>query len=271
MTTTTIAPTTSTETPRAAVTGEESLASELIAALSALPEAHPDRRALRGRVIEAWLPLANHLAARYSGRGEPHGDLAQTAALGLIKAVDRFDASRGVDFAGFAIPTILGEIKRHFRDRTWNIRVPRRLQELRLRITEANGTLTQTLNRAPTVADIAAHLDVTEEEVLEGLEGARAYNAVSLSTPIGDGDSATELGDTLGAEDSEFELAELRVALGPALATLDEREQKILTLRFYGNLTQSEIAKQVGVSQMHVSRLLARALTKLRGQLSEPH
>ncbi|MGW4499995.1 SigB/SigF/SigG family RNA polymerase sigma factor [Micromonospora sp. NPDC004336] len=268
MITTTTAPKTTTDVDTPAV-GDESRASELITALAALPEGHPDRPALRDRVIEAWLPLANHLAYRYSGRGEPTGDLAQTAALGLIKAVDRFDASRGVDFAGFAIPTILGEIKRHFRDRTWNIRVPRRLQELRLRISEANGALTQTLNRAPTVADIAAHLDITEEEVLEGLEGARAYNAVSLSTPIGDGDSATELGDTLGAEDDEFALAELRVALGPALATLDEREQKILTLRFYGNLTQSEIAAQVGVSQMHVSRLLARALGKLRGQLAD--
>ncbi|MFU8871733.1 SigB/SigF/SigG family RNA polymerase sigma factor [Micromonospora sp. SL4-19] len=268
MTTTTIAPTT-TDVHRSAVTGEETRASELIAALSALPEGHPDRPGLRHQVIEAWLPLANHLAARYSGRGEPAGDLAQTAALGLIKAVDRFDASRGVDFAGFAIPTILGEIKRHFRDRTWNIRVPRRLQELRLRISEANSTLTQALNRAPTVADIAGHLDITEEEVLEGLEGARAYNAVSLSTPVGAADSTTELGDTLGAEDDEYELAELRASLGPALATLDEREQKILILRFHGNLTQSEIATRIGVSQMHVSRLLARALTKLRGQLAE--
>ncbi|MGB2571192.1 SigB/SigF/SigG family RNA polymerase sigma factor [Micromonospora citrea] len=266
MITTTVRATSSTS-----ATGNEERAGELITALAVMPAEHPERSALRDKVIEAWLPLANHLAARYSGRGEPNGDLAQTAALGLIKAVDRFDASRGVDFAGFAIPTILGEIKRHFRDRTWNIRVPRRLQELRLRITEANGTLTQTLHRAPTVADIAAHLEITEEEVLEGLEGARAYNAVSLSTPIGDGESATELGDTLGAEDNEFELAELRVALGPALATLDEREQKILTLRFYGNLTQSEIAAQVGVSQMHVSRLLARALVKLRGQLVDAH
>ncbi|MEU9510362.1 SigB/SigF/SigG family RNA polymerase sigma factor [Micromonospora sp. NPDC048170] len=270
MITTTTAPTT-TDAVTSTVTADETRASELIVALAALPEGHPDRPALRARAIEAWLPLARHLAFRYTGRGEPNGDLAQTAALGLIKAVDRFDASRGVDFAGYAIPTILGEIKRHFRDRTWNIRVPRRLQELRLRISEANGTLTQTLNRAPTVADIAAHLDITEEEVLEGLEGARAYNAVSLSTPIGDGDSATELGDTLGAEDGEFELAELRASLGPALATLDEREQKILTLRFYGNLTQSEIATRVGVSQMHVSRLLARALGKLRGQLEGSH
>jgi len=189
----------------------------------------------------------------------------------LIKAIDKFDPARGVDFAGYAIPTIIGELKRHFRDRTWDIRVPRRLQELRLSISEANSTLLQTLGRSPTVADIAAHLRITEEEVLEGLEGARAYNAVSLSTPTGDGERATELADMLGAEDREYELAELRVALGPALATLDEREQRILTLRFYGNLTQSQIADQIGVSQMHVSRLLARALTKLRGQLQSTY
>ncbi|MEV4200510.1 SigB/SigF/SigG family RNA polymerase sigma factor [Micromonospora globbae] len=242
-------------------------ATDLLNAMAALPANHPSRPALRDKAIEAWLPLANHLAHRYSGRGEPTDDLAQTAAVGLIKAIDKFDPSRGVDFAGYAIPTIIGELKRHFRDRTWDIRVPRRLQELRLAISDANSSLLQTLGRSPTVADIAAHLKITEEEVLEGLEGARAYNAVSLSTPTGDGDRATELGDMLGGEDGEFELAELRVALGPALATLDEREQKILTLRFYGNLTQSQIAEQIGVSQMHVSRLLARALTKLRGQL----
>ncbi|MFG1994592.1 RNA polymerase sigma factor SigF [Actinoplanes sp. NPDC048988] len=242
-------------------------ASELITAMAAMPVGHPSRAALRDRAIEAWLPLARHLAQRYSGRGEPTDDLVQTATVGLIKAVDRFDADRGVDFAGYAIPTIIGEIKRHFRDRTWSVRVPRRLQELRLAITEANNTLTHSLGRAPTVADIAVHLNVTEEDVLEGLEGARAYNATSLSTPIS-ADGSTELGDTLGGEDSEFELAETRVALGPALATLDEREQKILTLRFYGNLTQSQIAEQVGISQMHVSRLLTKALTKLRKQLS---
>jgi RNA polymerase sigma-B factor len=246
-------------------------ATELLQAMAAMPADHPSRAALRDRAIEAWLPLAQHLAHRYSGRGEPSDDLVQTAAIGLIKAVDKFDPSRGVDFAGYAIPTIIGELKRHFRDRTWDIRVPRRLQELRLAISEANSSLLQTLGRSPTVADIAAHLKLTEEEVLEGLEGARAYNAVSLSTPTGDGERATELGDMLGGEDGEFELAELRVALGPALATLDEREQKILTLRFYGNLTQSQIADQIGVSQMHVSRLLARALVKLRGQLGEAY
>jgi RNA polymerase sigma-B factor len=237
--------------------------------MAALPAQHPSRAALREQAIEAWLPLAHHLANRYSGRGEPTDDLAQTAAVGLIKAVDKYDPTRGVDFAGYAIPTIIGELKRHFRDRTWDVRVPRRLQELRLSISEANSALLQTLGRSPTVADIAAHLHITEEEVLEGLEGARAYNAVSLSTPTGDGERVTELGDMIGDVDGEFELAELRIALGPALSTLDQREQRILTLRFYGNLTQSQIAEQIGVSQMHVSRLLARALTKLRGQLAE--
>ncbi len=242
-------------------------AGDLLDAMAATPLTDPRRAVLRDRAIEAWLPLARHLAHRYSGRGEPTDDLIQTATVGLIKAVDKFDPDRGVDFAGYAIPTIIGEIKRHFRDRTWSVRVPRRLQELRLAITEANSTLTHTLGRSPTVADIATHLGVTEEDVLEGLEGARAYNATSLSTPIS-ADGSTELGDTLGGEDHEYELAETRVALGPALAALDEREQKILTLRFYGNLTQSQIADQVGISQMHVSRLLTKALTKLRTHLA---
>ena len=239
---------------------------ELLNAMAAMPAGHPSRAALRERAIEAWLPLARHLANRYAGRGEPTDDLVQIATVGLIKAVDKFDPSFGVEFAGYAIPTIIGEVKRHFRDRTWSVRVPRRLQELRIAITAANSTLTHTLGRSPTVADIATHLGVTEEEVLEGLEGARAYSATSLSTPVS-ADSGTELGETIGGEDGEYELAELRIALGPAMATLDEREQKILTLRFYGNMTQSEIAEQVGISQMHVSRLITKALVKLRRHL----
>ncbi|WP_030434771.1 SigB/SigF/SigG family RNA polymerase sigma factor [Actinoplanes subtropicus] len=241
-------------------------AAELIAALAALPAGHPSRPALRDRVIAAWFPLAGHLARRYAGRGEPADDLYQVAVMGLIKAVDRFEVGRGVEFVAFAIPTVIGELKRHFRDRTWSIRVPRRLQELRLAITGANSHLTHSLGRSPTVADIAAHLNLSEEEVLEGLEGARAYTATSLSTPAND-EGSTTLGDTLGGEDAGFELAELRIALGPALASLDEREQKIVCLRFYGNLTQSEIARQVGVSQMHVSRLLGRSLAKLRAKI----
>ncbi|MDP9793524.1 RNA polymerase sigma-B factor [Catenuloplanes nepalensis] len=241
-------------------------ASELIVALAAMPASHPGRAALRDRAIEAWLPLARHLAKRYSGRGELTDDLVQTATVGLIKAVDRFDASRGVDFAGYAIPTIVGEVKRHFRDRTWSIRVPRRLQEMRLAISEANNTLTHRLGRSPQVADIATYLGLTEEEVLEGLEGARAYSATSLSTPIGP-DGGTELGDTISDEGNDYDEVDLRASIGPALAMLDAREQRIITLRFYGNLTQSQIADQLGISQMHVSRLLTRALTKLRGHM----
>jgi RNA polymerase sigma-B factor len=243
-------------------------ASELINAYAGSPAGEPGRDRLRDRAIEAWIPLAQHLARRYAGRGEPVDDLAQVAVVGLIKAVDRFQVDRGVEFAAFAIPTVVGEIKRHFRDRTWAIRVPRRLQELRLEITAANNTLTHSLGRAPTVTDVATHLGITEEEVLEGLEGARAYNTTSLSTPLGE-DGGTTLGDTFGGDDHGFELAELRIALGPAMATLDEREQRILALRFHGNFTQTEVADQIGISQMHVSRLITKALAKLRRQLAD--
>jgi len=255
MTTTSVATTDrSAATESDALTSAETadIAGDLINALAAMPAGHPSRPGLRDKTIEAWLPLARHLANRYSGRGEPTDDLIQTATIGLIKAVDRFDA--------------IGEVKRHFRDRTWSIRVPRRLQELRLQITAANSTLTHTLGRAPQVADIATHLGITEEEVLEGLEGARAYNATSLSTPIG-ADGTTELGDTLTDGVNDYDNVDLRATLGPALALLDEREQKILTLRFYGNQTQSQIAEQLGISQMHVSRLLTKALGKLRGTI----
>ena len=235
--------------------------------MTELPIGSPERAAVRARVIEAWLPLAKHLAARYNGRGEPADDLLQTATVGLIKSVDRWDPDRGVEFSGFAIPTILGEVKRHFRDRTWSVRVPRRMQEMRMAITDANNALMHTLGRSPTVADVAAHLEMTEEAVLEGLEGARAYAATSLSTPVS-ADQSMELGDTLGNDDDGYEATELHMVLGAALETLDEREQKILSLRFYGNQTQTEIATQIGISQMHVSRLITRALAKLRVEIS---
>jgi RNA polymerase sigma-B factor len=241
-------------------------ATDLIAAMAALPLGHPSRRALRNLAIEAWLPMAKRLARRYGGRGESLDDLTQTATLGLIKAVDGYDQDRGNGFLGYAIPTILGEIRRHFRDRGWVIRVPRRLQEMRMAINEANSALTQSLGRPPTVTDIATHLNATEEEVLEGLEGALAYRTASLSAPVG-ADGAMELGDTLGAEDHGYELTELHLALGPALARLTERERRIITLRFYGNQTQAQIAVQMGVSQMHISRMLAAALVRLRTDL----
>jgi RNA polymerase sigma-B factor len=244
-------------------------AEELLRALAALPPGHPERSALRQRVIEAWLPLAHRLATRYSGRGEPVDDLTQAAAEGLIKAVDRFDPDLGTAFLGYVIPTVVGEVKRHFRDRAWAVRVPRRLQELRLAITAANTELSQILKRSPTVADVASYLQVTEEAVLEGLDAARAYTAKSLSAPVSR-EAPQEIGETLSSEDHGYELVDTRATLAPAMALLDERERRILTLRFYGNLTQAEIAEHVGISQMHVSRLIRRSFHRLRRELHPP-
>ena len=240
---------------------------ELIAALARTPQGDPARPRLRDDTIEAWLPMTRRLARRYAGRGEPLDDLVQAATVGLIKAIDRFDAEVGVDFTVFAIPTILGEIKRHFRDRAWAIRVPRRLQEMRMAISDAGTVLAHSLGRAPTVADIATYLKVSEEAVLEGLEGARAYSTTSLSTPVGTESGTLELGDTIGAEDDDYARTELHLSLGPAMKCLTERERTIVTLRFFGNQTQTQIAGQIGVSQMHVSRLLSAALAKLRTRL----
>ncbi|HWG98179.1 MAG TPA: SigB/SigF/SigG family RNA polymerase sigma factor [Pilimelia sp.] len=234
--------------------------------MAALPVSHPSRPHVRERAIRAWLPMAHRLAQRYAHRGEPTDDLRQVATVGLIKAIDRYEPQRGGVFAGYAVPTILGEIKRYFRDRTWSVRVPRRLQDLRMAINEATTALVSQLNRAPTVADVAAYLQVTEEQVVEGLDGARAYHATSLCAPA-TADGTLQLGDTLGADEHGYELVDLRIALGPALATLDERERRILSLRFYGNQTQTQIAEQIGVSQMHVSRLISKALAKLRTHL----
>jgi RNA polymerase sigma-B factor len=238
-------------------------ANDLIGALAAMPAAHADRPELRLRTIEAWLPMANRLANRYAGRGEGRDDLQQTAMIGLIKAVDRFDQERGTDFVSFAVPTILGEIKRYFRDRTWSVRVPRRLQEMRLAINNANTVLSQTLNRQPTLADIARHLGTSEEEVVEGLEGGRAFRAASLSAPV-TADGTVELIDTLGSDEQGYDLVEMQLDLGPAIARLSERERNILAMRFWGNQTQTQIAEKIGVSQMHVSRILSATLAKLR-------
>ena len=242
---------------------------DMLRELARVPEDDPRRASLRERAIEAWLPLGRHLAQRFHGRGEPLDDLVQIATVGLIKAIDRFDPEYGNDFAAYAVPTIVGEIKRHFRDRTWDVRVPRRLQELKLDINEATSTLAQQLGRSPTVADIAEYLQRPEDEVLEGLDSARAYSAVSLQTLVGNGEDGTELGDLFGVEDHELALAEFRASLGPALEALGPREQKIVILRFFGNLTQTQIAERVGISQMHVSRLLVRSLATLRGHLTE--
>jgi RNA polymerase sigma-B factor len=254
---------TPTESPSA---GRDQQAVDAITDYASLSPGHPARPARRELAIEAWLPMARRLAQRYAGRGEPLDDLRQVATIGLIKAVDRFDPEQGTDFVAYALPMILGEIKRHFRDRAWSVRVPRRLQEMWLAINEARSTCQSRLGRTPTVADIAAHLGVSQDDVIEGLDGARAYRASSLSSPVG-GDRSLALGDTISAEDHGFALAEMRLDLGPAMARLADRERRILTLRFYGNQTQAQIAAQIGVSQMQISRLLAASLIKLRRDL----
>jgi RNA polymerase sigma-B factor len=242
----------------------------LFVQLNALPEDDAQRARLRDQLVELHLPLVEYLARRFRNRGEMLDDLVQVATIGLIKSVDRFDLERGVEFSTYATPTIVGEIKRHFRDKGWAIRVPRRLQELKLALTKATSELSQKNGRAPTVAELAGHLGLSEEEVLEGLESANAYSAVSLDAPDGGDDDSPAVADSLGMVDEALEGVEYRESLKPLLERLPAREKRILMLRFFGGMTQSQIAGELGISQMHVSRLLARTLAQLReGLLTE--
>jgi len=243
-------------------------ARELFERLTVLPADDPERARIRSSLVELHLPLVEYLARRFRNRGEWLDDLTQVATIGLIKSIDRFDLERGVEFSTYATPTIVGEIKRHFRDKGWAVRVPRRLQELKLSLTKAIGELAQRLGRAPTVSELAAHLQMTEEEVLEGLESANAYSTVSLDAPDSGDDDAPAVADSLGMIDEALEGVEYRESLKPLLERLPPREKKILLLRFFGNMTQSQIAAELGISQMHVSRLLARTLTQLREGLT---
>lgn len=238
----------------------------LLSAARAMPAASPDRAALRRQAIEDNIAFAQRLARRFRDRGEPVDDLSQVAMVGLVNAIDGYDPSRGCEFGGYATPTIVGEIRRYFRDKGWRIKVPRRLQELRLQVNKAKVELSQTMSASPTNADIARHLGVTEEDVAEAIEVARLYNPVSLSAPAG---PDTELGvaDPIGDLDPGMEAVDNRESVKPLLASLPERERKILTMRFFGDMTQSQIAAELGISQMHVSRLLAQTLVKLRGAL----
>jgi RNA polymerase sigma-B factor len=237
---------------------------ELFLDLVASPEDDPRHRRIRDLLVELHLPLVEYLARRFRNRGEPLDDLVQVATIGLIKSIDRFDPYRGVEFSTYATPTIVGEIKRHFRDKGWAIRVPRRLQEMKLSLNRATAELSQRNGRAPTVAELARHLDLTEDDVLEGLESANAYAAISLDAPdIADGD-APVVADSLGAYDDALEGVVYRESLKPLLEKLPPREKTILMLRFFANMTQSQIAVDMGISQMHVSRLLARTLAELR-------
>lgn len=225
-------------------------------------------RKLRNELIEAHRSLAAHLARRFANRGEPVDDLLQVASLGMLKAVERFDPDRNLEFSTFATATVEGELKRHFRDRTWSVRVPRRPQELHLRLGNAVNDLAQRLKRPPRIDELAAELGVAEEDVLQAMEVGSAYRSTSIDSGPSDssGESLT-LERRLGEHDTGFDLAEHRVVLQGLLEELPERERTIVTLRFFHDMTQTEIAKVVGISQMHVSRLLARTLVQLRARL----
>jgi RNA polymerase sigma-B factor len=223
----------------------------------------------REQLIEQYMSLVRSLARRYSYRGEQLEDLVQIGAIGLIKAIDRFDLNRGVELTTYATPNIIGEIKRHFRDKGWSVRVPRGLQELNVQLSRLVEQLTVQLGRSPTITELAKGAGVEEEEVLEALESGRAYSSLSLSSGGGqeDGEELDPL-ESIGTEEHQYDVSEDRAVLAPGFRVLDERERKILQLRFFDGLTQSQIAQQVGISQMHVSRLIRRSLEKIRDEIA---
>jgi RNA polymerase sigma-B factor len=222
----------------------------------------------REELIERYMSLVRSLARRYAYRGEQYEDLVQIGAIGLIKAIDRFDLGRGVELTTYATPNIIGEIKRHFRDRGWAVRVPRGLQELNVRLSKLIEQLTVELSRSPTIPELAKAAGVEEEAVLEALESGRAYTSVSLSTGLGADEDGVDPLESLGTVEHEYELSEDRALLAPGFRALPPRERTILHLRFYEGLTQSQIARRVGISQMHVSRLIRRALETIRLEIA---
>ncbi|EST19770.1 SigB/SigF/SigG family RNA polymerase sigma factor [Streptomyces roseochromogenus] len=238
---------------------------ELFARLANLGDG-PERDALRGELVAAWLPMAHRIAGRFRDRGESVEDLRQVAALGLVKAVDRFDPSRGA-FESYAVPTVTGEVKRHFRDRMWALRVPRRIQELRNRVRLARRELAQHPGSPePTVTAIAAHTGLTEEEVGAGLEALESFSTLSLDAELSAGDDGCSLTDTLGATDTSYDVVVDREAAKAGLRRLPERERAILYMRFFEDMTQSRIADRLGISQMHVSRLISRSCARVRDE-----
>ncbi|WTT40527.1 SigB/SigF/SigG family RNA polymerase sigma factor [Kitasatospora sp. NBC_00085] len=242
----------------------------LLRRLDALDEGTPEYSYVRGTLVELNISLVRFALRRFSSVHEPQEDLLQVGTIGLIKAIDRFDHGHGVEFTTFALPTILGEIRRHFRDTTWAVHVPRRLQELRLSLAKAQDRLSQRLDRAPTVAELAEHLSLTPEEVIEGLTAANGHSAGSLDVAADpDDDRRGTAAHRLGGEDTRLELAENLIALKPLIAELPERDRLLLSMRFTEELTQSQIGMRLGVSQMHVSRLLSRVLRQLREGLGQ--
>lgn len=241
---------------------------ELLSRLAVLPSGDPERDTVREQLVSLHMPLAEQVARRFGNRGEPHDDLVQVATIGLIKALDRYDPGRGSEFASFATPTIEGEIKQWFRDKGPMVRTPRRLQELRHAIRRAAAELTHELGRPPNNAELASRTGATEDDVRAALESAEAYRTVSLDVPAQRGPEADSGGltfaDRFGSEDAALETVENRAALKPLLTRLTERERRIITMRFFEGMTQTQIATELGISQMHVSRLLTRSLERLR-------
>ncbi|MFF3488811.1 SigB/SigF/SigG family RNA polymerase sigma factor [Streptomyces sp. NPDC002701] len=235
------------------------------ARLAALEEG-PERDAVRDELVTAWLPMAHRIAGRFRDRGENIEDLRQVAAVGLVKAIDRFDPSRGA-FESYAVPTITGEVKRHFRDRMWALRVPRRVQELRNKVRVARRDLTQNPGAPePTTAEIAAHAGLTEDEVAAGMEAMESFSTLSLDAELSSADDNYSLADTLGDSDSSFDVVVDREAAKEGLRRLPERERNILYMRFFEDMTQNRIADQLGISQMHVSRLITRSCARVRDE-----
>ncbi|WP_250404683.1 SigB/SigF/SigG family RNA polymerase sigma factor [Streptomyces cellostaticus] len=242
---------------------------DLFARLAELADG-PERDAVRDELVAAWLPMAHRIAGRFRDRGESVEDLRQVAALGLVKAIDRFDPSRGA-FESYAVPTITGEVKRHFRDRMWALRVPRRVQELRNRVRVARRELTQTPGSPePTPAAIAAHTGLTEEEVTAGTEALESFSTLSLDAELATGDDGYSLADALGAADGAYDVVVDREAAKEGLRRLPERERAILYMRFFEDMTQSRIADRLGISQMHVSRLISRSCARVRDEVLGP-
>jgi RNA polymerase sigma-B factor len=235
--------------------------------LAELSDGSPEFQRKRDAIVQRCLPLADHIARRFDGRGESRDDLVQVARVGLVNAVIRFNVDAGSDFVSFAVPTIMGEVRRHFRDNSWSVKVPRRLKELHLRLGAATAELSQRLGRAPTPTELAAELEMDREEVVEGLIAGSSYNTMSIDGGGSGSEEAPAIADTLGDVDTNLDRIENREALRPLLASLPERERTVLVLRFFESMTQTQIAERVGISQMHVSRLLAKSLAQLRDQL----
>jgi RNA polymerase sigma-B factor len=248
---------------------DDGRAEKLLEELSALEPQDRRREEIRAELVVMHASLARYIAGRYARRGEPQEDVEQAAMLGLVKAINRYDPEVGQRFVAYAAPTMTGEVKRHFRDRTWTVRMPRRLQELRLALYAARQEFTREHDRAPTVLEIAGIMGIPEEEVVEVIGATDAYRPVSLDSPVADEDGSETLGDLIGDEDPELELVIDRNALRPLLEKLPDRERTILIHRFFGNKTQTEIAELMDISQMHVSRLITRSLASLRRKLLE--